>query len=327
MTVTLVIPGRNAGRTIRPCLESVVRLRESGLLADILFVDDGSTDDTVEQVRELSVRCLKSDGQGPGAARNTGWRATDSSIIWFIDSDCVAEPEALELLLKHFDHPGVVAVGGSYGNMRPDSLVACLIHEEIVERHLAMPAEVDFLASFNVAFRREALEQVGGFDERFLRAQDAELAYRLRETGGRLRFDVRSRVKHFHAQQLFPYLKAQRLQGYWRMWLYFSHPSRAQGDSYSGLLDHAQPPLAMLIVALLPLLFHPLAAIVELALVAALLLMQLPMATRLARRTGQARYLWFIPFAALRAVWRGLGATQGTLSVLYRRFTRRSGKS
>ena len=319
MTVTLVIPGRNAGHTLRPCLESVVGLLETGAIEEIIFVDDGSTDDTAEQVADFPVRLLRTGGLGPAAARNAGWRAAASPLIWFIDSDCVAAPDALAILLEHLDDPGIVAVGGSYGNMRPDSMLACLIHEEIVERHLAMPAEVDFLATFNVVFRRQVLERTGGFDERFVRAQDAELAYRLLEAGGRLGFDARSRVKHFHATRLFRYLKAQRHQGFWRMWLYFTHPRRAQGDSYSGFLDHVQPPLAMLLLATTPLLLHRLSAPVVLAVAAALFLAQLPMTHRLVRRTCQARYLLFVPFASLRAVWRGIGAVQGVLSVLYRR--------
>ena len=318
MTVSLVIPGRNVEHTVGPCLQSVAGLVEAGVLDEIVFVNDGSTDDTAERIRDFPVRCLNLDGLGPGAARNAGWQAARGSIVWFIDADCVAEPDALPLLLEHLEDPDVVAVGGSYGNMRPDSTVACLIHEEIVERHLAMPAEVDFLATFNVVFRRQALEVVSGFDERFLRAQDAELAYRLRQRGGRLRFEVRSRVKHFHETRLFPYLKAQRQQGFWRMWLYFTHPRRARGDSYSSLFDHVQPPLAILVVALSPLLFHPLGAMLELALASALILIQLPMTAKLIRRTVQARYLWFIPFASLRAVWRGWGAVEGILSLLYR---------
>ena len=93
--VSLVVPGRNAAATLRPCLESVVPLQESGELREILFVDDGSTDDTAELVRRYPVRSIASPGRGPGAARNLGWRAASSPWVWFIDSDCVAEPDAL----------------------------------------------------------------------------------------------------------------------------------------------------------------------------------------------------------------------------------------
>ncbi len=318
--VALVIPARNAGATLGACLESVAGLLEDGRLEEILVVDDGSTDDTAEVVRRFpGVGLIRTEQQGRGAARNVGWRAAKSPIIWFIDADCVAEPDALGHLLGHLREPRVVAVGGSYGNMRPDSLVACLIHEEIVERHRRMPADVNYLATFNITFRREALERLGGFDERFLRAQDTEISYRALDAGGRLRFDRRSRVKHFHTTSLRRYLRAQRQQGFWRMWLYFAYPGRAGGDAYSGVIDHLQPPLAMLLVGLSPLGLSRATRPVVLLLAAALILAQLPMTARLVRHTRRARNLWFIPFGSLRAVWRGWGAALGSLSVLSRK--------
>ncbi len=318
--VSLVIPARNAGKTLGACLESVAGLLADRKREEILLVDDGSTDDTAERAAGFpGVRVIRTEQQGRGAARNVGWLAAKSPIIWFIDADCVAEPDALERLLGHFEDPRVAAVGGSYGNMRPDSLVACLIHQEIVERHRRMPVAVNYLATYNVAFRRQSLERLDGFDEHFLRAQDTELSYRALAAGGQLRFERHSRVKHFHATSLRRYLRAQREQGYWRMWLYFAYPNRAGGDAYSGLIDHLQPPLAILLVAVLPLGFYRPALPAVLSLAALLLLAQLPMTARLVRSTAQAQYLWFIPFASLRAVWRGWGAVRGSLSVLYRR--------
>src|SRR6056297_2753122 len=124
------------------------------LLKEIIFVDDGSTDSTAEIASRYPVRIIQGTGQGPGAARNLGWQAADSELIWFIDSDCVAEPDALEQLLRHMNDPQVAGVGGSYANLYPDSLVATLIHEEIVARHRRMKREVDFLGGFNVLYRR-----------------------------------------------------------------------------------------------------------------------------------------------------------------------------
>ena len=90
----------------------------------------------------------------------------------------------------------MAGVGGSYDNAVPGSLLACLIHEEIRCRHLAMdPEAVDYLGSFNVLYRREILERVGGFDESEFNgpgapgAEDADLSFRVAELGFRLRFE------------------------------------------------------------------------------------------------------------------------------------------
>jgi cellulose synthase/poly-beta-1,6-N-acetylglucosamine synthase-like glycosyltransferase len=326
--VSLVIPAKNAASTLRPCLDAVAPLVAEGALEEILLVDDGSTDDTAAIAAEYPVRVLRTGGIGRGGARNLGWREVRSPLIWFIDSDCVAEPDALALLRPPMADPKVAAVGGSYGNMRPESLIACLIHEEIVERHRVMPSEVDFLATFNVLYRRSVLAAVGGFNERYLRAQDAELAFRVKAHGETLRFEARSRVKHFHSRSLPGYLRAQRHQGYWRVWLYFDYPGRAGGDAYSGGTDHIQPPLAMVVLGCLPLAAAPLlfpavpwlgAALPALAATAALAASQIPMTTRLVRATGQTRYLLFAPFSFLRAFYRGIGMTHGVLAVLRNR--------
>jgi glycosyltransferase involved in cell wall biosynthesis len=318
--VSLVIPGRNAAQTVAACLDSVTPLLGDGPLGEIIFVDDGSTDDTARIVSGYSVRLVPGPGAGPGAARNLGWRSATGELIWFIDSDCVAEPDALDLLLPHLRDPKVGGVSGSYGNMRPDSLLACLIHEEIIERHRRMPQRVNFLATFNVLYRRSVLEKIGGFNEQFLRGQDAELSWRVLAAGYELAFEIQSRVRHFHATRWGNYLRAQRLQGYWRVFLHLTHKGHAAGDSYSSLLDHIQPPLALTLLLLVLAACLPMTWPYGWWLAGGLLVLlaagQIPMTARLVRATGRWRYLAFAPMAMARAFYRGVGMTTGILAVL-----------
>lgn len=332
--VTLVIPARNAARTIGPCLDAAiaVRDREGSRLARILLVDDGSTDGTLDEARTRGVETLASGGRGAGAARNVGWRHAATPLVWFVDSDCVAEPDALERLLPHLADPEVAGVSGTYSIDPKASLLERLIHEEIMVRHARMPEETDFLATYDVLYRREVLEALDGFDERYLRGQDAEFAFRVLEAGHRLRFERGSRVRHFHADRLSRYLKVQRQQGYWRVALHLEHPGRAS-NRYSGALDHLQPFVAAALVpavlaAVLAMIWleggvwsesprstpvAPLAAwLLPAALATLLLLMQLPMALAMTRRAGWAM-LWFVPLGAIRACWRALGLVQGVI--------------
>jgi len=321
--VSLVIPGRNCARTLRPCLTAVAPMMERGVLAEVIFVDDASTDESATLAAECGARVLVAGSQrlasGPGAARNVGWRAAAHSLVWFMDADCVAEPESLTLLVAHLADSRVGGVGGSYGNMETQSLLACLIHEEIVERHLRMPARVTFLGSFNVLYRREVLEQVGGFDERFLKAQDAELSWRILDADYELAFEPRSRVKHFHPVRWLTYLDTQRAQGYWRVLLYRRHRKRAGGDSYSGLIDHVQPPLAVMILASSPLFFLAPWRAVPLVLIVALFLLQWPMTLRIMKRTRRVSQVAYVPMGAIRALWRGIGMVQGMVALCTRR--------
>lgn len=319
MGVSLVIPGRNCSRTVRQCLDAVVPLCTRGELAEIIFVDDGSTDNTRALVEAYPVRIVPGEGRGPGAARNLGWRAAQHELIWFIDSDCVTEPDALALLVAQMADERVGGAGGSYGNAVPDSLLACLIHEEIVARHARMPARVNYLATFNVLYRRSVLAQINGFDERFVTAEDCELSWRVLGAGYELAFEPRSRVRHYHPMNWRPYLRTQRKHGYYRALLYMNHPEFAGGDAYSGFVDHVQPPLAMLVLASLLLLPLPGWRWAPAGLALLLLAAQLPMSGRLVRRTGQVRYAAFALMSFLRAFWRGVGLSHGTLAGLLRR--------
>ncbi len=312
--VSLVIPGRDCASTVGDCLDAVVPLLGDGPLGEIIFVDDGSVDETIAVVERYPVTLLRGQGLGAGAARNIGLKVARYDLIWFVDSDCVAGPDALDKLLPYMDDPIVGGVGGSYANRVPDSLLGCLIHEEIVERHLAMPARVNFLATFNVLYRKTVLEAIGGFDQRYLKGQDAELSFRVMEAGYELRFTRASCVAHFHEMRWLHYLRIQRQQGFWRVRLHLSHSGHAMGDSYSSAIDHAQPPLAMLSLVGLGLLFVPGARWCSLVAPILLVAAQVPMTSRLVKRLGSTKYLAYAWMSFVRSFWRGTGMAQGVIA-------------
>lgn len=321
--VTLVIPARDAVRTIGDCLDAAIAVRDraGSRLARIILVDDGSKDATVAEAEKRGIDVLRSGGRGAGAARNQGFRAATTELVWFVDSDCVSAPDALELLLPHLDDLAVGGVGGTYGIAPGATLLERLIHEEIMVRHARMSADTNFLATYNVLYRRAVLEALDGFDERYLKGQDAEFAFRVLEAGHRLRFERASIVRHFHADRLSRYLRVQRGQGYWRVALHLEHRGHAGGDSYSSLLDHVQPFAA---AALAPAALLAIAGIAQgddellgtaaplVALVVLLLVAQIPMALAMTRREGIAM-LAFIPLGAIRAVWRAAGLVAGVV--------------
>jgi cellulose synthase/poly-beta-1,6-N-acetylglucosamine synthase-like glycosyltransferase len=199
---------------------------------------------------------LSSGGRGPGAARNLGWRATERDLVWFVDADCVPEPDSLRFLVERLDaDPALAAAGGSYSNLLPGSLLACTIHEEIVARHTRMGSETDHLGTFNALFRRATLLESGGFDEHryngpgHAAAEDLELSLRLRSSGRRLGFVRESRVGHHHPTSLARYLRSQSVHGFYATRVYLDHPTRHGRSEYSGWLDHVQPPIALLTAA------------------------------------------------------------------------------
>lgn len=302
-------------------------LLQQGKLSEIIFVNDHSTDDSVERVQRFAgVRVLQSPQRGAGAARNVGWRGASADHVWFVDADCVVEPAALELLQQRLADPQVAAVGGSYVNLQPGQLVADLIHEEMVARHESMGHDVTFAITANLLCRRAVLEQLGGFDESLRLAQDLDLAYRIVSSGSKLAFDDASRVGHFHETSLLRYCYKQARQGYWRVHLYARHPGRATGDTYSGPADYVQPPLSLLSIAAagvgLVARTRGLRALcwgLSGSSAALLLALQVPRTVELVRRTHSLRYLAYMPLATLRAGFRGAGMTAGVATLAWQR--------
>jgi len=316
---SIVIPAYNAERLIARVLNACLA---QDLTADVIVVDDGSSDRTSEIVRRYPVQYVYQANQGPAQARNTGWRMARGDIICFTDSDCVPAPDWVSRLVERHVSPQIAGVGGTYDIANPGNLLATCVQEEIVQRHLGMPEYVDFLGSFNVAYRRDVLEEVGGFDTSYQSAsgEDNDLAYRVARRGYRLVFTRDAKVSHYHPENLWRYLRQQFWHGYWRMKLYREHPRMARGDVYGGILDFLRPPLALATACLVPFCFLPPVLHLLSALLVMLLSLSIPMALAIVGRTRQVKYLAMIPLTFLRSYARGGGLVAGVLSffVLWR---------
>src|ERR1700694_5948319 len=88
MSVSVVMPAKNAAAHIREAIESVPA--QGSDLRELIIVDDGSTDDTVALVRgfgDRRIELLTNDGAGVSAARNLGTRRATGSWLMFLDAD------------------------------------------------------------------------------------------------------------------------------------------------------------------------------------------------------------------------------------------------
>lgn len=198
--VALVIPtiGRASLRTL---LDRLPRDR-----AEIIVVDDRPVNDPPLRTPE-GVRVIAGPAKGPAAARNAGWRATTADWIVFLDDDVIPGPGWWEELQTDLAQPETVAgvqarilVPQTSPNERSDWAVNTA--------HLSEAAWI----TADMAYRRSALEEVGGFDERFPRAyrEDTDLAYRVRQTSGELVLGRRRTVHPVRPEGRWISLRTQR---------------------------------------------------------------------------------------------------------------------
>ncbi|GIH73683.1 glycosyltransferase family 2 protein [Planobispora longispora] len=130
------------------------------------------------------VKVLRSGGRGPAAARNVGWRAAGTPWVVFLDDDVIPEAGWDKAVRADLDNLPA-DVGGSQGRIEVPLPIDRPPTD--AERNTAGLATAEWITA-DMAYRRAALERVGGFDERFPRAyrEDADLALRVRAAGYRL---------------------------------------------------------------------------------------------------------------------------------------------
>jgi glycosyltransferase involved in cell wall biosynthesis len=186
--VSVVVPAYNAGPFLRRAVDSLLAQDLPGL--EIVVVDDGSTDGSLEALRGLPARVLRQENKGEAAARNAGVRASTAPFVTFLDADDVLVPGALSARLVFLAaHPEEIGVGG---------LPSRLIDEDgrpVAEVFGRMAAKYAFPLRLSDAFyrsgrffpvscslylyRREVFDRAGLYDEALPAAPDCDFHFRV----------------------------------------------------------------------------------------------------------------------------------------------------
>jgi glycosyltransferase involved in cell wall biosynthesis len=190
-SISVVMPAYNAAHYMPLVLEPLLDMLRQGEIAEILVVDDRSTDDTAAVAAKLGARVLTTPKNGgPGAARNFAAQHATGDILWLVDSDVIAHPGGAAQIAAAFADPGVHAVFGSYDDS-PAGKSWMSQYKNLMHRYYHQRARREattFWAGCG-ALRKSAFLAVGGFDvETYTRPsiEDIELGYRIRSAGGRI---------------------------------------------------------------------------------------------------------------------------------------------
>jgi GT2 family glycosyltransferase len=212
LLLSVVVPVYNGGAQLGRCLDAL--LASDFPSYEIVVVDDGSTDGSAEALRARGVEVLRLERRrGPAAARNRGSARARGEIILFVDADVLVRRDTLARVAAHFrQSPGLAALFGSYDDAPAArnfvSQFKNLLHHFV---HQQSSAEAQTFWAGCGAVRREALEAVGGFDERrYARpsVEDIELGHRLRRAGFRILLDRGLQVTHLKRWTFFSLLRA-----------------------------------------------------------------------------------------------------------------------
>jgi glycosyltransferase involved in cell wall biosynthesis len=177
--VSVILLTKNSVLTVEKSIESI--FHQTLKPDEVVVVDGHSTDGTLDIVQRYTVKLVKEPGLGFGYARNLGVKNAAGDIIFFLDADCYAEPDWIEKALPHFDsNPEVVGVTGRTRLWNVESPVARFLAH--VGGRINMPKDEMFVKiapTMNLAMKRMAIDEVGGFDDTLIRCEDTDLTYEI----------------------------------------------------------------------------------------------------------------------------------------------------
>ena len=225
--VSIVVCTYNGGSTLDQCLRSLAKLDYPDY--EMIVVNDGSTDDTPEILAGFpEVRAIHQPNQGLSVARNVGLQAATGSIVAYTDSDCFADRDWLTHLVDQLTRADAAAVGGP--NLTPDDgrIAACVAASPGQPTHVLESDQVaEHIPGCNMAFRRDALLAINGFDPQYRKAgDDVDVCWRLQDAGFWITYAPAAFVWHHRRQTPRAYLRQQAGYGEAEALLHFKHPDR-----------------------------------------------------------------------------------------------------
>lgn len=199
VTISVIIPNYNRATLVGETINNM--LNQSLPPHEVIVVDDGSTDNSVEVIKSFGdrVTLIQQPNQGPGAARNAGLEIASGELIQFMDSDDIASLNKLEIQAKTLEKENADIVYGPWAKVWFNKDLVRL--QNVVLQQKPLPKTRSplhwFLTSWSMVFqqclvRKSLLNKVGGYREDMQLYEDGELFLRLLLAGAKLVHEDRS---------------------------------------------------------------------------------------------------------------------------------------
>lgn len=196
-SVTFYLPCYNQEKFISQCLESV--LSQSYPIIEVLLIDDGSTDKSVEIAERYPVKIIRHKvNKGLAYARNTAIRYAKGDFIASIDTDVILDEFWLERLMRHFDDPTVVVTGGRLIEANTATVADRWRQVRMAQGKNKEQTERDVLIfGSNSVFRKGIFVEIGGYDIRLKsNLEDFDICKRIINKGYSTLYDPTAICRH-----------------------------------------------------------------------------------------------------------------------------------
>ena len=224
-SVSVIVPVYNGERNIGNCIQSLLSLNYPSSKIEIIVVDNNSKDATNKIIKGYPIISLMENRiQTSYAARNTGIKKSKGEIVAFTDSDCIADKDWILKAVECFKDKEVGCVAGRIEGYSPSNYI-----EEYLKRHGYLCQDTSTLKHWflpyaqtaNAIYRREVLNEIGSFEERWVSAGDTDLTWRmLRNTRYKLIYCKDSLIHHVHRSTLKGLFNQRKTWGYGELLLH-----------------------------------------------------------------------------------------------------------
>jgi len=256
VNVTVVIPTYNRRGKLEACIESFTRQSATASIAEVIVIDDGSSDGTREYLeatlradRPFPLRVRSAPHAGPAAARNVGIEAASGDLVLFTGDDCIASPELVERHLRAHrsvatrDRQQLSVLG--FTTWLPELRITPFMHyqenggSQFAYWRIVDPDDAGWGSYYttNISTPRALLLR-HRFDERFpeARFEDMDLGYRLERMGHRIHYCQDAVVWHDHPIAFETFRRASFRYGHYAA-LFCSFHSSAALEKAVGVED------------------------------------------------------------------------------------------
>ncbi len=203
--VTVVIPVYNSEKYISECLKMITFQKYPNEKLEIIVVDNGSTDASLDIIKLFDVKYILCTKKGPSATRNTGIKEASGEYIVFIDADCIADEYLvynhikMHLYFKE-NNKQVKAIGGGIAGRNANFWAMCDDFCSWYRFHPALKPRMvyKYHPTANLSISKEILDQIGLFDEKVHISEDVLFCSKLINNDYFLYFEPVAKVYHIN---------------------------------------------------------------------------------------------------------------------------------
>lgn len=180
--ISIIIPVYNSEKTIRKCILSILD-SDFDKSFEIIVIDDGSTDRSMEKIKDIDVKIVHQINKGAATARNVGSRQAKSDLILFLDSDVCFFKDTLKKIYEHLKKDDIDYIGVRYSKKplnhkwihRYKALADYVYYYDFIftKEQRQKPIRQVFISGGIEGFKKHVFEELGGFDEK-IKGADVE---------------------------------------------------------------------------------------------------------------------------------------------------------